>query len=257
MSAWAQEKIILEDFERQSVGKVDFNGWHVSNIKGEAEDIYSIVKEDNNLFLHADSQKKAVAAFKIKGWSLKYRPIMSWRWRVHQHPKGGKPLSKPNNSAASVYIIFRKSLIPLRFQTIKYVWAENEPVGEHVYKTGKNPQVLIVIRSGKDGMGEWITEERDVLADYQKYFETDKVKSPMAFGILTDSERIKKGHAIADYDDFILLKEATKPKKKPVKNKEEEKSLVSNAEEEKLESSIKPEASNKKNEDAKKSTPAK
>lgn len=213
VNAHAQEKVVLEDFERQTVGEVDFNGWHVSDIKGEAKDIYTIVKEDNNLFLHADSQKKAAAAFKIKGWSLKYRPILSWRWRVHKHPKGAKPLSKPNNSAASVYIIFRKSLIPLRFQTIKYVWAESEPVDGHVYKDGKNPQELIVIRSGKEGMGEWITEERDVLEDYQKYFKTDKVRSPVAFGILTDSERIKKGHAIADYDDFVLLKEKTKPKK--------------------------------------------
>ncbi|HMQ09898.1 MAG TPA: DUF3047 domain-containing protein [Oligoflexia bacterium] len=217
---FAQEKLVLEDFEKQGVGAVDFNGWHVSDIKGEAKDIYSIVKEDNNLFLHADSKKTAAAIFKIKGWSLKYRPVLSWRWRVHKHPKGAKPLSKPNNSAASVYVIFRKSLIPLRFETIKYVWAENEPVDGHVYKDGKNPQELIVIRSGKEGMGEWITEERDVLADYQKYFKTDKVRSPMAFGILTDSERIKKGHAIADYDDFVLLKEKSQPKKPTPKAEE-------------------------------------
>lgn len=201
----SQEHMILEDFEDYKLGQMNFSGWYTTSAKGNPEDVYTIAKEENNQFFHADSFDTYAHAYKKKGWTLSYYPILSWKWRVIKHPLGAKPATKPSDSAVSVYVVFRKSWIPLRFQTLKYVWAASGDVNHVKRSDGKHPQVQIIIRSGDAQLGEWVREEINIEEDYKKYFDAKKAKNPIAFGVLTDTDSVKK-QAIGDYDDFIALK---------------------------------------------------
>ena len=53
---------------------------------------------------------------------------------------------------------------------LMYVWAGNESVG-NVYPSPYSDQAAtIVLRSGDVDSGEWFMEERDVSADFERYF---------------------------------------------------------------------------------------
>ena len=58
----------------------------------------------------------------------------------------------------------------------------------------------MVIRTGTDEKGKWITEERNVLEDYKKLFGREP-PNPVAFGFLIDGDDTK-GKSWGDYDHF-------------------------------------------------------
>ncbi len=67
----------------------------------------------------------------------------------------------------------------------------------------------IVIRSGLDNQGKWITEQRDIYKDFQTLFGRT-ASNVVAFGVLTDSNATQS-EAAADYDDFKASKEMFVP----------------------------------------------
>ena len=62
----------------------------------------------------------------------------------------------------------------------------------------------MVLRSGKEHLGEWISEKVDLVKEYQKEFGADKNPPRiLGIGVLTDADSTNT-EAMADYDDFIL-----------------------------------------------------
>jgi hypothetical protein len=55
---------------------------------------------------------------------------------------------------------------------ILYIWDTVAPVGTEVRPDEFEifDRVLIVVRSGPEGVGQWVRERRDVLADYRRVF---------------------------------------------------------------------------------------
>jgi hypothetical protein len=73
---------------------------------------------------------------------------------------------------------------------------------ESPYSSGTK---LIVLRSGRALAGTWVSEERNVLSDYESLFGR-KEKHPKALGIavLTDSDNTDS-RAIGDYAEIAIL----------------------------------------------------
>lgn len=194
----------LENFSEWSGKKIDENSWKSRN--GDPNVVYKVVEEDNNHFLHADDKGSSVQLFRKKGWGLKDNPVISWRWRVTQFPKGSNEKSGLNDSAAGVYVVFpNRWFVP---ESIKYVWSDVLPVGTVIMRHDHFP--MLVIRSGQADKGKWITEERNVYEDYKKLFDGRTPSNPVAFGFLTDANDTKS-EAIADYDDFKAIDKLSGP----------------------------------------------
>ena len=62
---------------------------------------------------------------------------------------------------------------------------------------------FIVLQSGKEKIGQWITERRNVIRDYRMAFGKTPEKNPVLVAILTDSNDTKSS-AIADYDTIVI-----------------------------------------------------
>ncbi len=192
--------------------------------------IYTIKTVDNNNYLHASTKKdnkSSVAIFQFTneahagsqlnaGWNLKKFPFLEWRWRVTTLPTGANEKNnKTLDSAASVYVIFKKKdifFLPWDWQPIEvlhYVWSSTlktktivqkkfDKFGIELYK-GK----FVVLQSGKDKTGKWVSEKRNVLKDYKKYFGKAPSSNPVIIGFHTHSDKTKT-LSIADYDDLII-----------------------------------------------------
>jgi hypothetical protein len=63
----------------------------------------------------------------------------------------------------------------------------------------------VVVGTGTERLGEWITIERNIVEDYRAIFGEDPPDHPKAIQISTDANRTVGGASEADYDDFRAL----------------------------------------------------
>ncbi len=226
------DRIVLETFDDKGAGFK--RNWKTRRGSPETVNkVYQVTSERGRRFLRASTRSDhslSIQAGKLVNshgahtaqvsWKLRDYPVLSWEWRVHQLPRGGNELvDDKNDSAAGVYVVFFKRKLPLLswkyqpYNIIKYVWSAEMPL--HRYATrefallGFIPIIKTVyrpIRSGKRDLGKWVAEKRNVLKDYQKYFNEPPKYDPILIAILTDSNDTKST-SIADYDNFIALKE--------------------------------------------------
>ena len=172
------------------------------------------------IIINSFTRKQPEGQFKSrkKYWDLKIHPFLSWKWRVTELPEGAnEEAGGKNDSPAAIYVVFPRKQIPFiswKYQpinVIKYVWSSTLPVGKIVKKQKDKLDTTIyegrfvVLRSGKDDMGKWISEKRNVLDDYKKLFGAYPKYNPILVAILTDSNDTKS-RAAADYDDIVKEK---------------------------------------------------
>lgn len=160
---------------------------------------YKIVKEDENLYLAAETKGEAVNFGREAKVNLRLYKKLRWRWRVHNLPEGANENdSDKNDSAAAVRIIIGTSALSAK--AIKYVWSATLPPGTEV-DSGRLK--VIVLESGPEKMGQWVWEEVNVYDDYVRLFGGDP-RPADAFGLLTDSDNTDS-FVKADYDDIIYV----------------------------------------------------
>jgi len=189
------------DFQSDTPGTFPA-GWTSKNEEGMVE-VYTVAKEGENLFLHADSRGNSVTIGYDKEWNIAAYPIVRWKWRAVTMPTGtNERIKGGNDDVLGVYVVFDGWPIP---NSIKYIWSETLPVGTILSSPFSGKSKMIVIRSGKEGLGEWITEEHNVLEDYRRAFKKpDETPEARGVGILTDSDNTTT-RAVGDYDDIIIL----------------------------------------------------
>jgi hypothetical protein len=78
------------------------------------------------------------------------------------------------------------------------------PVGTVFDSPFSSGTKMIVVRSGRALAGTWVTEERNVLSDYDRSFgKGDTPPVPKGIAILTDSDNTHS-RAVGDYGDISM-----------------------------------------------------
>jgi len=217
--------LVIEDFQKYN-GK-PFPDWNFREDYNQASSVYSIVEEDGRKFLKGSTvnarymvqlgkqvnENNLIGRNKVS-WDILSYPYISWDWRVRILPTGGDETdTETNDSAASIYVVFQRSRVPFagwQYQPanwIKYVWSSTLPVGTVISRKISRFGIAlyegkyIVVASGKNNIGKWITFKRNVLADYEKHFGAKPDFNPIVIGILTDSNTTNS-EAEADYDNI-------------------------------------------------------
>lgn len=141
----------------------------------------------------------AVEAHAVKSMALLARPvvvdlgktpILCWRWRIESPLKNADMTTKAGDDyAARVYLSFevppdtlglgtrmalglarslRGNVVP--DAAINYLWDNRHPVGTWQPNAYTDRARMLVLRTGAADAGRWVTERRDVSADFQKAF---------------------------------------------------------------------------------------
>ncbi len=163
--------------------KAEANGlpknWKLRVWRGEPD--IKILNKDGEVYMRLRSQEASVSVYRNFKLDLRNFPTLKWRWKVTQLPKNADArVVDRDDQAAGIYVVFPRfpSMINSRF--LAYIWETSAPEGT-VMRNRKNPMIhYIVVRSGKRKLNQWITEERNVLADYRKVF---KQEPPMVGGV--------------------------------------------------------------------------
>jgi len=91
---------------------------------------------------------------------------LSWNWRVDQLPSALAEDLLPTHDYMSIAVEFDNGI------DLTYYWSAGLPIGTGYWcplPTWKKREFHVVIRSGAQGLGQWIHEERDLHADYERY----------------------------------------------------------------------------------------
>ncbi|HLC42773.1 MAG TPA: DUF3047 domain-containing protein [Methylomirabilota bacterium] len=184
-------------------------GWGIKEFAGQAR--VETVQEGNRFAVRLESQKSSFALYRDVGVSLNDFPVLTWSWKVMKLPQGGDVRgAATDDEAAQVYVIIPRWPHPTTTsEVIGYVWDSRAPVGA----TLRNPRAgnvrLIVLQSGGEKRGRWITETRNVADDYRALFG----KEPATVGrvaVMTDSNDTQS-ESEALFQDLVFEKRATAP----------------------------------------------
>ena len=119
--------------------------------------------------------------------SLEKTPILEWRWRVDSIYEGLNETEKSGDDyPARIYVVAER-WPRFRSRIVNYVWSSSQPRGATWSNAFSSQFRMVAVRSGRSRLGEWITERRDVLADFRRYhgIEPDTID---ALAIMTDCD---------------------------------------------------------------------
>jgi hypothetical protein len=193
VAALAADVVVIEDWSEAPVGHTGVppdwakQGW------GHPAYDFAVVEEDGRRALRLKSAGDSSNINKdIRGKvNLAETPVLEWTWKVTALPRAADARkSETDDEAGQIYVVWPRFPQAVRSQIIGYIWDSTAPVGS-TFKSKKSGTVTyVVVRSGPADLGKWITERRNVRADFKRiYGEEPEDPGGVSFGI--DSDDVK------------------------------------------------------------------
>lgn len=181
---------------------------------------YTIETLDRESVLRAESQASASAIVHRNPFDVTEYPRLRWKWRVDNvYRKGNARAREGDDYPLRIYVLFEydpeKASAVERAKyglakaiygeypphsALNYIWASREDEGGVLVNPYASNAKMIVLQKGRQNLGRWMVEERNVVEDYRRAFGTDP--PPRAtLGIMNDSDNTKE--ASVAYVGFI------------------------------------------------------
>jgi len=179
--------------------------WKKMVLNGEVD--YELLRNGQNGFVKARSDKTCSALYNNVSFKLKNYPYMKWKWRVIRFPhlSRAEDDKERDDYPARVFVIFPfLTFSSSRF--LEYVWATDLPAGTVLDSPyGKNVKI-IVVRSGPQSKNEWCYESRNAYEDYKMAFGREPANLVGAVAIMCDADSTRSV-AEAYFDTIEISKE--------------------------------------------------
>jgi hypothetical protein len=192
--ALAADLVLVEDWSGPSVGTTGVPpGWARQTWGGTPKYDFALIEQDGQRMIHLRSAGDSSNMSKdIRGKvNLARTPILEWSWKVTVLPKGADGRrAATDDQAGQIYVAWPRFPQALRSQVIGYIWDTTAPAGS-TFKSQKTGTVTyVVVRSGAADLGKWLTERRDVRADFKRIYG-EEPEDPSGISIGIDSDDVK------------------------------------------------------------------
>jgi hypothetical protein len=130
---------------------------------------------------------------------------LRWSWKVDELPSVMPENTMASHDYMSVAVEFENG------RDITYTWSPELAAGTGYWcplPTWKDREFHVVIRSGKNDLGKWLDEERDLHADYAKYMGTPPKRVVRVWLIAVSLFQRRSGRAC--FRKFVLEGEGGK-----------------------------------------------
>ncbi|MES2756626.1 MAG: DUF3047 domain-containing protein [Pseudomonadota bacterium] len=199
-------------------------GWKVLKPSQKAPDTrYSLAPDEGQTVLRADADKSMSGLIHTVRVDIRRYSLLRWRWKVAAPVAGADMTQKSGDDyAARIYVMFDypASRLPLSTRmkmkvaeslygqripaaALNYVWDNRQPVGTIQPNTYTDRARMVVVRSGAAQANQWLTETRDLRADFRAAFG-EEAPDVVALAIATDTDNTG-GRALAWYGDIEFL----------------------------------------------------
>ena len=160
-------------------------GWETKNFKGATD--YTLVKEEGRTVVRAVSWNAASGLIRKFSFAPEKYRYLRWSWKISRTiPGGDEKIRSGDDYAARIYLIF-----PGRFfwqtKAVNYIWANRLTKGASAANAFTSGAMMIAVESGDAMAGQWLTEQRDIVADYRLLFGSEPPEGK-AIAIMTDTD---------------------------------------------------------------------
>lgn len=183
----------VENWVRHEVGARGIPaGWRAyETIGGRPTYDFTVVEDGGHRGLQMRSRGDHSTIARRLRISLRATPWLEWSWKVVQFPAGADIRRRETSDLTGhLFVVWPRQPAMLRSRLIGYVWDEKVPAPtvEPSHKTGT--VTFVVVRSGTDEVGTWVTERRNVAEDFRRiYGEDPEDAGAVALSIDTNDTR--------------------------------------------------------------------
>ncbi len=139
--------------------------WQIKVVHGKPD--VSVCQEEDGSCLHLKSEKSSFGLEHGVDVNPQQTRFLTWRWKVTQLPAGGDfRHATRDDQAAQVLVAFADRHV------LSYIWDTTAPKGT-AESASSIPLVhifAVVCESGPAEANRWISETRDIAADYQRAY---------------------------------------------------------------------------------------
>ncbi len=190
--------------ERLMIGRFsagDLQDWQSKSFKGETRYVFDDKSGQRALF--ADSRGAASGLYREIRVDLNRTPWLNWSWRVDKVLNGVDERSKGGDDyPARVYVVVSGGAASWKTRSLVYVWSSNQPVGATWNNAFTSNARVMALRSGTRDAGRWVSEKRDIRADFRQLFGED-IATIDAVALMTDTDNSGQ-NATAWYGDIYF-----------------------------------------------------
>jgi hypothetical protein len=173
-------------------------------LRGNAPTMYQVVQLEESTALAADAEEGGSGLYRKIRIDLARHSVLEWRWRVPADPQARLEVSSRASPLVRLSLAFHGDPAKLDFEdraklrlakaltvnglpyaSLLYVWMYNVPVGTVLHSPHTDRVRMIVVESGAQRIGEWVSIRRNVLEDYRRAFG-EEPSDVLAVGLMTD-----------------------------------------------------------------------
>ncbi len=160
--AWGQPTVLVDFSTAQETVP---QGWELAVKSGAAH--LQLVQDNGTQALQMRSEQASFALQKKVDIALQESPFLVWQWKVTELPRGGDfRHAATDDQAAQLIVAFSSQRI------LSYIWDSTAPKG--LVAAAQAPPLkkifALVVQSGSQSLGAWITERRNLIEDYRRAF---------------------------------------------------------------------------------------
>ena len=160
---------------------------------------FTVVEDTGRRALDLKSAADHSTIAKEVGVALEATPLLEWEWKVRTLPRGADLRERAtSDTTGHLFVIWPRFPALLRSRLVGYVWDASLPIGSIVKSSKTSTVTFIVVRRGADGLGQWLTERRNVVDDHRRVFgEAPDNPQAVALSIDTNDTRATAEAAFA------------------------------------------------------------
>lgn len=180
----AQTTRVIEDWSDAPSGRVP-DRWSPYGREPQLKFTPAVVSDGGRRALWLRTEHYSVRLARKLDADPRELPVLSWEWKAVTLPEQGDIRGEISDQVARIVLFFPPRYRP---RMLGYVWDTRAPVGTETHTSQMMlDRWLVVVRSGRAGLGTWVRETRNVERDYARLFG----KAPpalMGIGIESHSE---------------------------------------------------------------------
>lgn len=171
---------------------------------------YRLAYLDGHLAFRAEPWNSASGLIRRVAIDVDRCPTLEWHWRVDRlQPDADLRTREGDDVAASIFLLFGDPGVlndPVSVPTLRYVWTNDRVIEDAVIESPYLPGIVhnLVVESGSRQLGTWVTERRDMAADFYRAFGHKPGDGVGAIAIFTDNDQTGQP-ALAHYGAARVL----------------------------------------------------
>lgn len=218
-------EVPIPKFSSAEVGSALPAGWEKVELPYGGKSEFHIVADGKTRALQLRSAGSFGSAAHRLSVDTSNAPLVRWRWKIdHALQKANLETKAGEDFAARLYVSFdfpaeelpagermklslagaNGGFVPAA--AICYVWDNSHAVGTSAWSPYFSHVRVIVLQSGKDRVGQWAEETRDVEADFLAAFgDKWKGKIPKITGVVAGNDTDQTGESVTAWFGDIHL----------------------------------------------------